>query len=83
MLTIIMKLHLFDTHKLPANYHRLIISTYNVNYVVKYVNVLDCKTSVMKFNKYLLSIYHVPSTILGDMEIKEERHNPDLEGNQR
>lgn len=73
MLTIIMKLHLFDTHKLPANYHRLIISTYNVNYVVKYVNVLDCKTSVMKFNKYLLSTYHVPISIQKDNDIKMKR----------
>lgn len=58
MHTIIIKIHLSDTYKLTTNYYRLIISTYNIDSLVKYVHVPDCKTSLMKFNKYLLNIYH-------------------------
>lgn len=61
---------MFDTYTLTANYYRLIISIYNVNYLVKYVHVLDCKTSLMKFNQYLLSIYHVSISIQKDSDIK-------------
>lgn len=70
MHTIVIKIHLSDTSKLTANYYRFIISTYNVNSLVKYVHVLDCKTSLMKFNKYLLNIYHVPISIQKDSDIK-------------
>lgn len=75
MHAIIIKFLLFGTHKLTANYYyRLIISIYNVNYL-KYVNVLGYETSLMKYNKYLLSIFHVPSCIKKDSDIKMKHAN--------
>ena len=49
-MTNLIKFYLFGTHKLTANYYlRLIISTYNISYLVKYAHVLDCKLLFMKF----------------------------------